>query len=43
MTAGKSKIRILDMVIFYGFDPFFGPIGHKIDPRGPHCDLAQKP
>ena len=28
------------MVIFYGFDPFFGPIDHKMDPRGPHCDLA---
>ena len=31
---GSRKFEFLGMVIFYGFDPFFCPIGHKIDPRG---------
>ena len=30
---GSRIIEFEGMVIFYGFDPFFGPNGHKVDPR----------
>ena len=47
MTAEYSKIRIWGMVIFYGFDPFFGPNGTPLTSRwtlgGPHRDLAPLP
>ena len=30
---GSRIIEFEGMVIFYGFDPFFGPNEHKVDPR----------
>ena len=41
---GSRKFEFWGMVIFYGFDPFFGPNGTPLAPRwtlgGPHRDLA---
>ena len=43
MTEGSQKFEFRGMVIFYGFDPFFGPNGTTLAPRWtqgvPHRDL----